>query len=89
MHADQPAAGEPYRQEYLACEAEDYAEMVDTDVSVSVRFGDFDHCLKTHEFTPLEPKLNEYKYYCAGVGLVLVEDVTTGDRVELSAMTQP
>jgi hypothetical protein len=87
MHAAQPDPGEPYRQEYLACEAEDFAEIVSETEAVSVPFGDFDDCIKTREYTPLEPSVNEYKYYCAGVGLVLEEDAETGDRVELTAAT--
>jgi len=87
MHAKQPDPGEPYRQEYLACEAEDFAEIVSETEAVSVPYGDFDDCIKTREYTPLEPSVNEYKYYCAGVGLVLEEDAETGDRVELTAAT--
>ena len=89
MHAKQPPVDEPYRQEYLACEAEDYAEVKGESEAVSVPFGDYTDCIKTHEYTPLEPDVNENKYYCAGVGLVLEEDVATGDRVELSDMTTP
>ena len=89
MHATQPAAGSPYRQEYYAGEAEDMAEVVSLDESVTVSYGTFDHCLKTREFTPLEPDVNEYKYYCAGVGLVLEQAVATGDRIELVELTPP
>lgn len=89
MHAEQPPVGEPYRQEYLPCVAEDYAEVAATGESVSVPFGDYANCVKTREFTPLEPDVNELKTYCAGVGLVLEEDIATGDRVELTDMTGP
>jgi hypothetical protein len=89
MYAQLPAVGEPYRQEYLACEAEDFAELSSTSESVSVPFGDYEDCIKTREYTPLEPGVNEFKYYCAGVGLVLEEDQDTGDRVELTDMTPP
>jgi hypothetical protein len=89
MYATAPDRGEAYRQEYYACEAEDYAEVVSTSESVSVPLGDYDDCIQTREFTPLEPDVNEYKYYCAGVGLVLEMDVTSGDRVELTDMSAP
>jgi hypothetical protein len=56
---------------------------------VSVPFGDYTDCIETHEYTPLEPDVSENKYYCAGVGLVLEEDVASGDRVELIDMTMP
>jgi hypothetical protein len=89
MHAVQPPKGEPYRQEYLACVAEDYAEVAATGESVSVPFGDYTDCIKTHEYTPLEPDVNEFKTYCAGVGLVLDAVAANGDRVELTDMTTP
>jgi hypothetical protein len=89
MHGTQPAAGQPYRQEYYACEAEDMAEVVSTNESVTVPFGSFDNCLQTREYTPLEPDANEYKYYCEGVGLALEVDVASGDRVELTEFQLP
>ena len=89
MHAMPPAAGEPYRQEYYACEAEDYAEIVSTAEMVSVPFGDYEDCIQTRELTPLEPDVNEYKYYCAGVGLVQEVDVADGDGIKLTSMTVP
>lgn len=87
MHAVQPPIGEPYRQEYDVCNAEDFADVVSLDESVTVPFGSFDHCLETHEFTPLEPALNEHKFYCPGVGLVLSVDINTGARTELTEVT--
>lgn len=89
MHGTQPAAGEPYRQEYAPCEAEDMAEVVSTDETVTVPLGTFEHCLQTREFTPLEPEVNEHKYYCPGIGLVLEVDVATGKRLELVSMMGP
>jgi hypothetical protein len=55
--------------------------------AVTVPFGQYADCLQTREFTPLEPDVNEYKYYCQGVGLVLEVDVATGDRTELTQVT--
>jgi hypothetical protein len=89
MHAMPPDPGEPYRQEYYACEAEDFAEIISTTEMVSVTFGDYEDCIQTREFTPLEPDVNEYKYYCADVGLVLQEDLDTGESVQLIDMTVP
>jgi hypothetical protein len=86
MPAD-PTPGPAYRQEYYPCHAEDMAEVVSTSESVTVPYGSFDGCLQTREFTPLEPDVNEYKYYCDGVGLVLEVDVASGARVELTAVT--
>jgi len=82
-----PAVGDAYRQEYLACEAEDHGEVLATDESVTVPAGTYDHCVKTHDFTPLEPALNEQKYYCPGVGVALEVNVNTGVRTELTSVT--
>jgi len=87
MYAVQPEPGVVYRQEYYPCEAEDEAEVVDTSVSVTVPYGSFTGCLKTHEFTPLEPDVDAYKYYCPGIGVVLEEE--GGTRVELISVTPP
>jgi hypothetical protein len=89
MHEVQPPIGQPYRQEYSPCNAEDFADVVSLDESVTVPYGSFDHCLQTHESTPLEPALNEYKFYCPGVGLALEVDVVTGARTELTEITMP
>jgi hypothetical protein len=78
----QPKVGDVYRQEYLVGEAEDVAEVVATGASVTVPAGSFGGCLETRDRSAIDPELDEYKYYCPGVGLVLVEE---GDvRVELT-----
>jgi hypothetical protein len=89
MHAVQPAPGVAYRQEYYACHAEDQAEVVALSEDVSVPYRDFTGCLKTREFSPLEPDVNEFKYYCPGIGVVLEEDVASGQRTELLNVTGP
>jgi hypothetical protein len=57
--------------------------------AVTVPFGQYGNCLQTREFTPLEADVNEYKYYCQDVGLVLEVDVATGARTELTQVTAP
>ena len=82
MLAD-PQPGDTYRQEFYEGEAEDYAEIVELDVTVTVPAGTFDGCITTRDLSAIDPGLDEYKYYCPGVGNVLVEE---GDvRVELIA----
>ena len=68
-----PQVGLAYRQEYLAGEAEDYAEVVSLDESVEVADQTYTGCLKTNDLSAVED-LNEFKYYCPGVGNVLVEE---------------
>ncbi|MEJ7732790.1 MAG: hypothetical protein WKG00_26755 [Polyangiaceae bacterium] len=84
-----PTVGMKYRQEYYACEAEDYGEIVELAASATVPAGMYNGCLKTQDTTPLEPDVLEEKYYCPGVGLVLSVDVASGDREELSTITTP
>src|SRR4051794_7241892 len=65
-----PRAGVSYRQEYQAGVAEDQAAVVSIGSPVTVPYGSFRHALKTREWTRLEPKVLEHKYYAAGVGNV-------------------
>ena len=71
MQAD-PQPGKSYRQEYFEGEAEDMAKVLRLNASVSVPYGDFDDCLVTKEWTPLELGHVEQKFYAPEVGLVLV-----------------
>jgi hypothetical protein len=83
----QPAAGDSYRQEYYAGEAEDMADVVALGETVTVPAGTFTGCLKTLDYTPLEPGIQEHKYYCPGAaGVVLEAGLQSGDRVELVEM---
>ena len=59
-------------------------------LSITVKSGTYDGCIRTREFTRLEPTGAEFKTYCPGVGNVLVEDANTGERLEeLTAVTMP
>ncbi|OGS42155.1 MAG: hypothetical protein A3K67_01190 [Euryarchaeota archaeon RBG_16_62_10] len=69
MPAD-PTVGQEYRQEYYKGEAEDMAEVLALNESVTVPYGTFDSCLVTKDWTPLEKGIAENKYYQHGVGLV-------------------
>ena len=44
-------------------------------VPVSTDLGEWEECLKTKEWTPLEHGSVEHKYYCIGAGLVLIEEL--------------
>jgi hypothetical protein len=77
-----PQVGESYRQEYYAGEAEDMAEVVSLNESVTVPNGSY-NTIQTKEWTPLEPGVLEYNYYASGVGAVLEVNPETGERVEL------
>ncbi len=82
-----PKVGDPeYRQEYYACEAEDVGQVVAVDEAVTVPFGSYTGCLKTHDTSKIEPTVSETKFYCPDVGLVLSVDDVTGEREELTAL---
>jgi len=66
-----PDIGKTYRQEYYAGHAEDMGKVVQLGESVTVPFGSFQDVLVTEDWTPLDPKLLEHKYYAEGVGVVL------------------
>jgi hypothetical protein len=74
--------GLTYRQEYYADHAEDRAQVLARAGRATVPFGGFPHALVTRDFTPLDPKAAERKYYAAGVGQVLAVS-RGGDREEL------
>ncbi|MEZ5335741.1 MAG: hypothetical protein R2741_11130 [Methanolobus sp.] len=80
MKAD-PQVGDVYQQEYYEGEAEDMAEVMSLEASVSVEYGSFDNCLQTKEWTPLEPGVEEHKYYASGIGILKEEAVVGGDEV--------
>lgn len=89
-HATTPEVGTEYRQEYYRCEAEDMGEIVAVGETVEVLAGSYENCIRVRDFSPLDPRANEHKLFCPGYGVVLVEDATTGERVEeLTEITLP
>ena len=65
-----PVVGDAYRQEYLAGEAEDMAEVLATDETRTTRLGEHTGVLVTEEWTPLEPEVVEQKSYAPGIGQI-------------------
>jgi hypothetical protein len=76
-----PQVGDAYRQEYYQGEAEDFANVVALNQSVSVPAGQFSNCVKTRDLSAIDPDADEYKYYCPGIGHVLEE--AEDERLEL------
>ena len=62
--------GSRYFQEVAPKVALDRAEHVSMNRKVETPAGTFENCLKVRETTPLEPKVEEFKWHCQGVGLV-------------------
>ncbi len=83
-----PIVGETYRQEYYAGEAEDMADVLSVTEAVTVRGKTYQNCLKTFDYTPLDPDAQEHKYYCPEVGgMVLEAHVKDDERAELVSVT--
>src|SRR5690242_11023182 len=84
-----PQVGETYRQEFLANVAEDQARVVARGLDVAVPYASFQNCLKTIEFTRLEPGVKESKDFCPGVGFVKAHSVEGPfTRLVLTAITK-
>jgi hypothetical protein len=77
-----PQVGDRYRQEYYKGEAEDFGEVLKVDESIDVPYGSYDHVLVTKDWTPLEAKVLENKFYARGVGVVFERSVK-GPKEEL------
>ena len=79
-----PEPGMSYRQEFLAGEAEDEAEVLSTSEPVEAAAGRYTDALLTRETTALEPRGAELKFFAPGVGPVLVLQTSGGaSREEL------
>jgi len=86
-----PVPGLTYRQEYYAGQAEDRAAVITVgEEQVQVPFGYFPRgILMTRDLVPLEPKVQELKFYARGVGPVLsVHTDGAGGRAELVRFTR-
>ena len=82
----EPVPGMAYRQEYYAGEAEDQGAIVTVgEEQVQVPFGHFDEgILMTRDLVPLEPKVQELKFYAPGIGNVLsIHTDSSGGMSEL------
>jgi hypothetical protein len=64
-----PKVGKVFEQERAPGVAEDRSKVVAVGLDVTTAAGRFDGCIKTRDFAPLD-KRTEFKFYCAGVGLV-------------------
>ena len=77
-----PSSGDRYKQEYWEDEAEDWGAVLRLNAKVSIDYLDseFEDCLMTREWTPLEPGEIEHKFYCPedgnpGPGLMFIEEL--------------
>ena len=85
-----PEPGQSYRQEYYKGVAEDKGAVVTVgQEQVQVPFGYFNrNVVMTRDLVPLEPKVQELKFYAPGVGpLLSVHTDGAGGRAELVSYT--
>lgn len=86
----EPEVGVEYRQEYLAGEAEDAATVLALHERAETPLRSYQGVLMTKDFTPLEPRVLEYKFYAPGVGPVVTLGVSGGvGREELVELVRP
>jgi hypothetical protein len=80
-----PKIGLSYREEYSKGVAEDQSRVILLDAQAEVPAGHFKDVLMTEDFSPIEPKVSELKFYAKGSGqAVLAVDVSDGtEREEL------
>ena len=81
--ASHPRVGDSYRQEYLPGKAEDMSEILAVGETVTVVAGTFKDCVRTRDWTPLEPGVFENKTFAPGVGVVLTVVEGGSEREEL------
>ena len=65
----EPKVGRVFEQERAPGVAEDRSKVVAVGLEVGTRAGQFDDCIRTRDYAPLD-KNTEFKLYCPGVGLV-------------------
>jgi hypothetical protein len=78
-----PKVGMSYREEYAKGLAEDQSRVLALDEQAQVPAGHFKPVLMTEDFSPIEPKVSELKFYAKGSGqAVLAVDVSGGSDME-------
>lgn len=78
-----PAVGDAYSQECAPGVAEDSAEVLRLSQTLSIPFGDFEDVIVTKEWTPLDPGVEEEKYYAPCLGMVKAAATKGGDMQSL------
>ena len=84
-----PHMGDVYQQENAPGVVADMARVKGLNETATVPYGVFNGCLKTQEWTPLEPGNRANKFYAPGIGTVLEVENRNGGRVELVSLTRP
>jgi hypothetical protein len=81
----EPLKGDFYQQEFDEDNAEDWGKVLNF-VPVEYAGGDYENCLETKEWSPLEHGAIEHKYYCqeadGGRGALVQVEAVSGGKTE-------
>ena len=90
MMTAHPAVGDAHRQEFWRGQAEDQYWLVEFGAGVTVPAGAFTDAARTIEWSRLEPRVIDEKFYVPGIGVV---KELAGERLEedrdVSSYTAP
>ena len=76
-----PQVGDAYRQEWALSEAEDLGEVLSIEASESSPAASCDGtCVQTRDFSPLDPEVNENKFYAPGIGVIVEYDTNAPEE---------
>jgi hypothetical protein len=85
-----PQIGGPIYQEYYQNHAEDQFQVLSTNESLTLPIGKYEGCIKTKEWTRLEPSVAEEKVFCPGIGFAQATTVKGGsDFSKLTSIKEP
>ncbi len=78
-----PQPGVAYREEFYFKHAEDEAQVLETGFRLNTAFGNFKDCIKTKNWSRLDPGIIEHKIYAPGYGLIKETDLSDGSEILL------
>ena len=81
---ERPEVKDSFRQSYSLGTIEDTSDIIAVQETVTTPYGIFTDCVKTYDWTPLDPKLQNNSYYCPEIGgMALTVNLIEDTRVEL------
>ena len=83
-----PEVGEAYYQRFDIGEAENQAEVIETNLSLDIGGETWENVVKIEDFSALEPEESDLKYYAPGVGLILEEELNADGEVIFTSSLQ-
>ena len=84
-----PMIGDVYQQENSPGVVADMARVKALNQTAVVPYGTLTGCLKTQEWTPIEPGSRAFKLYAPGIGTVMEDENKAGGPVVLTGFSTP